>query len=312
MEETGGSQPQANSAPATLDVALRGSLPCLSCGYELQGLSVRGACPECGVAIRATILSRVDPEAEAFHPLPTPRLTAFGVFLWPLGALGAALFGWAPRVDDFIARATNAHSIAGASWVGWASLCGLALSALGAGGLLRPTRDTTGRWVFASLIGLLFYGPLAWCWWRIALLIDRANLAPYLQASPNPDRLASRLCLGASALVILLILRHNARQLVSRSLVLRTGRVGRQTVLATAAAVALTMVGDAIRLIATTLPDANRPLVAGAGALLVLVGSLLVTLALVGATVDGWRIRRAILTPSPKLSELIEFRRATP
>src|SRR5690606_12139500 len=113
----------------------------------------------------------------------------------------------------------------------------------------------------------------------------------------------------ASALVILLALRPNARQLVARSLVLRTGRVDRQTIYATAAAVGVAMVGDCLRMIASQLPVADRPFIGGVGTILVLVGSMLVTLALVGAAVDGWRIRRSLLTPSPSLGQLIEFRR---
>lgn len=293
-----------------LEAALRGSLPCINCGYELQGLSIRGNCPECGLAVRATILYRVDPHAEAFRPLPTPRLTAWGVALWPTGALIAVILAWTPRLSDLGADAFGWATRPHLHWATVAGMIALGASFLGALGMIRPTRGGEARHMIAAAFGAACYLPLVWCWWRITFAVDATSMAPYVQSGPNPERLALRLCLGVSALGVLLALRPNARQLVARSLVLRTGRVDRQTIYATGAAVVIAMLGDGVRLAATTLPEVNRPLVAGAGTILVLVGSILTTMALAGGAVDGWRIRRAIITPSPSLGQIIEFRPA--
>ncbi len=300
----------ASGAPAPLEAALRGSLPCINCTYELQGLSIRGNCPECGLAVRATILYRVDPHAEAFQPLPTPRFTAWGVALWPTGGLLAVLFAWIPRLTDIAADWLGWASRPHVVWASWASLMALGVSFIGALGIIHPTRGTSARLCVAAIVGAVAYIPLAICWWRIDFVIDTAALAPYVQAGPNSDRIALRLCLGASALALMLSLRPAARQLVARSLVLRTGRVDRQTIYATSAAIVIAMMGDSVRLASTLLPEVNRPLVAGAGTILVLVGSVLTTMAMAGGAIDGWRIRRAILTPSPSLGQLIEFRPA--
>ncbi len=293
-----------------LEAALRGSLPCINCGYELQGLSIRGNCPECGILVRATILYRVDPHAEAFRPLPTPLLTAWGVALWPIGALIAVLFAWAPRVADIAAYAFGWTTRPDLHWTTLVSLAALGISFVGALGMVRPTRHGPAWTNFTAAIGLLSFVPLAWCWWRIGAVVDATSLAPYVQAGPNMQRLSLRICLGVCALVVLLGLRPNARQLVARSLVLRTGRVGRQTIYATAAAVAIAMVGDGVRMASTMVPAINQDLLAGAGTILVLVGSILTTMAIAGGALDGWRIRKAIITPSPSLGQIIEFRPA--
>src|SRR5690606_19927036 len=62
-----------------ISLSLSGAMPCISCGYNLQGLSVVGVCPECGAAVRATILATIDPQAEELTPLLTPRLTSLGL-----------------------------------------------------------------------------------------------------------------------------------------------------------------------------------------------------------------------------------------
>src|SRR5436190_23878239 len=68
---------------------LRGDLPCVACGYNLKGLSIRSVCPECGTPVRATILSVVDPHAAELTPIRLPALVALGLLFCAAGALGA-------------------------------------------------------------------------------------------------------------------------------------------------------------------------------------------------------------------------------
>ena len=89
--------PDADPGGSGLAMLLTGDLPCIGCGYDIRGLSVLSQCPECGLAVRATVLHRVDPSAEALRPMPTPRLTSLGIVAWTGFGLLTAIMLWAPR-----------------------------------------------------------------------------------------------------------------------------------------------------------------------------------------------------------------------
>ena len=100
----GGPSVSAGGGAGGLALELTGGMPCVRCRYDLRGLTVRGMCPECGTAIRATILARVDPLAKELQAVHTPRLTAGLLVLWASGALGAAVCSWVPRVVEALNR----------------------------------------------------------------------------------------------------------------------------------------------------------------------------------------------------------------
>jgi len=288
-----------------LDLALRGRLPCLNCRYELQGLSIQGPCPECGLAIRATILHRVDPQADAFRPMPAPRLTAWAVFFWGAFGLLAAMFVWTLRGADLLRQVLGVGAVPNVWWAAPAATLAAAASGLAALTLIYPVSGTPRRWVLRACGGVAAYVPLVAAMWWIHFGVDPGAPAPYFETTPVPQRVLARLAVDASLLGILLGLRPNARQLVARSLVLRTGRVDRQTIYATVAAVGVMTAGDLLRLGASQLSEADKIWLGGPGTLLVIVGSGLLTLALVGGAVDSWRIKRAILTPGPSMNQLL-------
>ncbi len=66
----------------------------------------------------------------------------------------------------------------------------------------------------------------------------------HLELGADPERLGWRIAMAVLIAAIALGLRPNARVLVARSLVLRSGRVDRQTLLALAAAALLAAAGD--------------------------------------------------------------------
>ncbi|MEL6741370.1 MAG: hypothetical protein AAFP26_12000, partial [Planctomycetota bacterium] len=76
---------------------LGGDLRCMRCAYDLAGLSITSSCPECGLAIKATLLSVVDPKAEVLAPLVRPLLVAWSLVLWSLGGVLLVLAGWGAR-----------------------------------------------------------------------------------------------------------------------------------------------------------------------------------------------------------------------
>jgi len=278
---------------------LRGTLPCIGCCYELQGLSVRSPCPECGILVRATILHSVDPHADEFQPLSTPALTAWGLAMWPSMGLLAVLLAWIPRVIDFSNEIFGVHWMK-PDWLPLVMLLAVFASGLGAVALVRPSAACPPKNTMAAALGVAAYVPIAW----LLIAIVRFPVStPYINTQPDFDRITLRLALSGALLVMLLCLRPNARRLVARCLALRTGRVQRQTILASAAAVGLTAIGDLLLLASIAASSETLVLI---GKLVVLMGSILMTAALLGATVDSWRIRGAILAPAPSMGRLFD------
>lgn len=303
LDEVGTKTTRIVQRAASLDAALAGSLPCVTCGYELKGLSIRGVCPECGTAVRATILYKVDPRAEEFQPIAYPRLLAAGLVLWSAGALAAAGACWLLRVEDGLRQ--WGMSIPGAMWASWAAVAATVASGIGSFALIRPARATSVRHTIGAVIGSAAYIPLVWAMWRILLDLDPGRTPPYFGSNVQPDRAAIRMIAGGSMVVALLGSRLVARDLVKRSMVLRTGRVDRQTLWGMAIVAAVTMAGDGLRFAAGMAWGMDPDLLRFAGTVIVAAGSALLTLGMVGALVDSWRIARAVLIPSPTLHEVL-------
>lgn len=276
---------------------LRGTLPCISCSYELQGLSVAGNCPECGLAVRATILYRVDPHAEAFAPMPHRRLTANLFVVWMLGALVGVALAWAPRAADVVGLMGTRPDV-GPLLKGPAIAIGI--SGLASIVLIRPVVGVRRAHIVMASIAVALYALLVFAVWKYMVEIEPANPSVLLRATSSAEQLHWRLMIEGLILLIILGLRPNARMLALRSLVLRTGRVDRQTMLAMAGALVVAMTGEVIQLFVV-----GSELISILGVVLVVVGSLFFTLGVASATVDCWRIRRAILTPSPSLRQLL-------
>lgn len=299
----GSPAPGAPDGPSDLlGRALLGQLPCITCGYELQGLSVSGRCPECGTFVRATILYTVDPQAEEFRPVTAPRLVSSALLLWAFGGLAATLSLWIPRVADMIGVFTV--NTPGVPWAKPIIAIALGASMLGMAGLVRPIRDSPLRESLLVGVATLCYVPLIWSVWRVLSVVDPASLPPYLESAPMGHRIALRLIAGASAMAILLAFRPTARRLVRRSVALRTGRVDRQTILAMVAALLVSALGDAIRLWSLR-TGAGDILLNYIGTVIVFVGSGFFTLGMVGATIDSWRIARVLRTPAPSMRQLL-------
>lgn len=293
----------SGSDASRVDQSLRGSLPCCVCGYELKGLSIRSVCPECATAVRGTILYRVDPQADEFKPIRWPRVTAWGMRFWGTGAAIAALSLWVLRLSEysgFTGRRSGADSI-------WSvvSIIAILLSGMGAVVMIRPNRWTPAPKSAAAAAGVLCYGVVLLGMY-VVIRSDLDKIPAYgHERSLDSGRELGRLVFGLGVLGVLLFMRPMAREMVKRSLALRTGRVDRQTILAMSGVVALGLLGDGIRwMVATGVLADPAGVPDFIGRLLVIVSSLLLTLGLISAAVDSWRISNAILTPSPSMRDV--------
>lgn len=291
----------APPTPSLLARELRGTLPCARCRYDLKGLSVRSVCPECGTPVRGTILAMVDPHASELQPIFRPRATAVGLILWAFGALGAVGLIWLLRISEFVpVLAPTAQSASG--WIWWL----IVLSGVGSLVLINPHRGIPARIRALAAIGCIAYVPMVWLVWLVVTRVDANFPNPYADVPPHALRRALlRLAVGACIIVVSICLRPAARLLVARSLVMRTGRVDRQTLLTLATTVAMAMLGDLLHIAQAFAPWLPAELCRSAGVALIAVGSLLFTIGLVGVAIDCVRLRFAVLTPPLSMADLL-------
>jgi len=287
---------------------LGGDLPCVVCGYNLRGLSIRAFCPECGTGIRATILAVIDPFASELQPIRFPKLIAVLINAWTGGAFFAVLLAWLPIVYDLI----NA-----AGWrvqrpnVGLGIVAAVCISAFGAIALVRPHARVGIRGPLLAVLGILLFLPAGYAVWAHGELSVGPRGPGYFSGwSPTGRQTQLGIAVWASLAAIILCLRPMARVLVARSLAIRTGRVDRQTLYAMAVAAAIAALGHGLGGLAMALTAAGHPpaiadLSRIAGLVLLATGAMLFTVGVFGSLVDTIRIASAILIPGPTLRQIL-------
>lgn len=288
---------------------LGGNLPCFVCGYNLRGLSVRSMCPECGTLVRATILSLVDPLASELRPIPHPRWLSTGLLLWTGGAAIGALLAWLPHCADLLnllGIRTSRPSIA------LGLMFAVGTSAIGSLVLVRPHAGLPVRDSLCASLATLLYAPLGVALWRFHAISD-VSTGPRYITGWSPSRQSTSFLVASFLIMaaIILLQRPMARALVARSLLMRTGRVDRQTMYAMAIAAAIAAAGAGIGRIAgqgTTLGETARIF----GIVLITLGSLLLTIGIFGSLLDAARIAQAVITPRVSLKRIIREGCPTP
>lgn len=299
--------PPGSSSPQTTPAIgreLGGDLPCFACGYNLRGLSVRSMCPECGSAVRATILAVVDPQASELQPITYPRLVATGIILWASGAAAAGLLCWLPHLGDLLA--SFGLRLASRADVTLGVLIAIAISGLGSTALVRPHARMPPIYTILAALGTLLYAPLLWAEWKYQML-STGPFGPRYLSSWTPTPGATRYFVLAAALIgtIIICTRPAARMLVARSLLMRTGRVDRQTMLAMASAAGMLVAGGLFGRATTTSPEMFAEASRIVGITLIAFGSLLLTIGLIGSLGDCLRITQAILAPRRTARQVI-------
>jgi len=76
---------------------VRIDLPCVGCGYNLKGISPLTLCPECGLALRSTLIFVIDPDQGEIAPLKHGK--RIGFTLISIAALLVVAVGilWVPH-----------------------------------------------------------------------------------------------------------------------------------------------------------------------------------------------------------------------
>ncbi len=308
--EPGQQEPeQSGNAPrawtSVLASELTGDLPCVRCGYNLRGLSIRELCPECRAPVRATILALVDPKAGELKVLTRPRLTAWGLVVWSIAALLAALGSWVIRLSELSLSWLDVSW--SPAWMGRLVVGMTLVSGLGAMVLIRPYPALgRGRQVRA-IGGVLAYIPLALLLWYLFMRVDSGRALPVFGAGGQDGvRVLVRLGIGAMLALVILGLRPTARALAMRSVVVRTGKVDRQSLLALLGAVGIAAAGDLLRLLT---PEVRGPVgqaLHTGEIVLVAVGSVLVTIGLVGIVIDCLRLRPTLARPGIGIADILD------
>jgi len=289
-----------------IGLSLSGPMPCISCGYDLQGLSVVGVCPECGAAVRATILAKIDPQAEELAPLLTPRLTAYGLAGGVLAGAVATFAFWALRAVDALSRFTPLDAPAGFVYaMRWLALVSLIAAGAGAMALIRPWRKTGGGQIALALLALPCFAVMLWAAHRVVFLIDATHAAPYFAADVSFARTSTRLVFTGAVIGALLCVRPAARRLARRSMAMRAGRLNRQTVFAMCGALLVASLGDCFRLATLSTPSGFDDALDIAGTLLIFAGSTLFTVGAVLSAADAVRVARVLLRPAPSLRQVV-------
>ena len=304
-------EPSLGSLPdaGELALVLSGPLPCVVCGYELSGLSITATCPECGSAVRTTLMAVVDPEAAAFEPVIAPRVVASGMVVWSLSATLAALALWVQRGADAICLLSNQRCIWPETGVVVGSL--VVLSSIGAIVLIRPFRSVRPLASLSACLGIAFCLAAAWYLYVMLSRIDPATSAPYLGITDmSADRLYHRLLIGGLLAAAVLLLRLHARALSTRSMALRRNHDNRQRLLALAAVFAFTMIGDGMLLVGSGLSGLVGDTVRTAGIIVIVVGSMLITAGIIAVFIDSTRIARSLARRPVRFSDVLRKARA--
>ncbi len=87
---------------------IRRALPCSRCGYDLEGLTANGDCPECGLPIVTTLAARLEEPGDAPHALPPDALRLSATLL---AAAASALAGSLVLVELALRRSIDPAAI---------------------------------------------------------------------------------------------------------------------------------------------------------------------------------------------------------
>jgi hypothetical protein len=271
------------------DPVIRRQLRCIQCGYDLEGLSARGACPECGRDIVASLAAQLDLAATDAEPSIEIRRSA-----WALCVAAFACLAGSARLPELAVRA--------------------ALGELATNGLesLKPAAEGVATLLHLASIGGPAAGLLA-----LAFVLPRrgerrvlrirglgcAGFALWLAiALPAPNAI-SVIATTIPAGLVLLALGPLLRELGPRSRIYRSRESAKQRIDELLFALGTAGIAAGCATLALSSPT-NETL----ALLLYVVAAASAGLFLIGCcylAVNALWILRAVLRPDPTLAELL-------
>jgi len=289
-------------------------MPCVACGYELQGLSIRETCPECGLPLGATLLARVDPKAPELLPVRLPRLRVAALSLWVAAGMFLVIFTWGLRLDD--AMTVLSQGSRQLRWLAPLGSAGLACAGLGTLAFVGSTARSSRKVSLLALGGAVLHAPLAWLYWMIQVRQDAVFPVAYFDAAFGGERGAQRALLAIAFnvlfVVVVLMIRPSARILVKRSAVLRKRAVDRQTMLMMIASLTIATAGQLLLFLSMT-SWWNAPEGLGSlGTVMVGLGSVLLTMAAIATAVDTCLLMPVVLRGPRSLADVFKPGRPLP
>lgn len=306
-ESSGPGAEQGQKPTPVIARQLTGDLWCIGCGYNLRGLSIRELCPECAVPVRATILGVVDPMAHELAPLRRPGLVGTGLIVWSVGAWTAVAMVALLRGAEIGREMMGMQWVPG--WAPWLGTLGLMVSGVGAGlALIRPHTRVTRLGAVRAALGVAAFFPMTLIYWHIYGRLDLRSPTPFLAPGPlELDRSLLRLGMFLFVALAIIGLRRHAQALALRSVVVRTGRVDRQSMMALLASFAVAAAGDLLHVCSSgLLGNGASDLVATVGTVLLSVGSVLVVVGMSNIVLDTIRLWPVIVRPGVGLGDVLE------
>ncbi len=279
---------------------VRRSLPCIGCGYQLRGMRVGRACPECGTPVVRTIMAVVDPLASGLPTLRRPRLVADALFGLVACIAGGCLL-LAPR--PLAARLELSFGGPPGTWLGlappwlpWVAAGLLALALAFVALLAPPPGEEPDAARVTRGIRRLRLGLVGWIAATVGFAI--LDVRPPFDATGQ----ALFLLMAGAAIVTFLALRATVRVIGERSRQYRTGRGARQGFREMAAAVGGVAIGQVVHALGSA---AGVQLLGFVGLLLAWVSAGMLLVGLVYMVVNAAWIRHALVSPPPTMAELL-------
>jgi hypothetical protein len=136
----------AHPAQADTSSRIRGTLPCISCGYDLNTRTLDSRCPECGAAIGDSLQSLFLTSPASIHVMRSGLMRV--IVAAPLGVaayITAALIS--PR-NEFVSMWLLLGVMASGPWLAWTGLRRFTLSA----GASAPPHSASRRIVLAAML----------------------------------------------------------------------------------------------------------------------------------------------------------------
>lgn len=298
---------------------VRLTVHCLNCKYNLKGVEAAGRCPECGAPVWPSLRAIVEADDGPLALLKSAKFVAVSLVCLFSAVLCSAVLLWAPHVAGVIRHIRAPAGPLRTELFGWhiAAIGVLAAVALIATvGLASPTGAEAERdyrrglsWARAGLI----------CWAILhagLLLYDSALTAPRREwwdlLRMSVARSAIRIGLDVALLIVVLGLRPVVGFLALRSPPHRRGGgASRQGLVTLCVAILVVLGGDAAALVASALRDAGwlrggaADSVGIALAMTIMVGSIMLTLALLNLTVDALRLAGNLIRRTYPIEEVI-------